>query len=294
MAVTKRKISYYDTKTIEELRNIPNSFIPAIQTNVNNYKIPTESFFNTFPTKTELYTNFPTKTEVYNNFPTKDEVYSIFITKTDAYQYFPTKTELYTNYPTRHEMYDAISRLSANGIAWIYDNGNAYTDTINALNAKKLPVFVYESSGGSGSGTSTYNMSSGGSGGSGSSATYTGLAYIKNIDDYGIHFYSLINTNAEFTEYYIKTNNIVETTDCKNVDSSILLESVDPNFYNKINDAINYGQSIICKSGNKFMPLAEVSAQGFNSVYCFRRDSLHEHGFWCIDNLNNWIFIQDH
>lgn len=278
MAVTKRKISYYDDKTLEELRNIPNSYIPAVQTNVNNYKVPVSTIFETFLTKDEVYSTCITKVESYNTFPTKTELYNNFPSKTEVYNNFATKSELYENFPTRPEMYDAISRISAgNGVAWIYDNGNAYTDTINALNEKKLPVYVYESSATSGSGTS---------------AT-TGLAYIKNIDNNGIHFYSLIDINAEFTEYFIKNNNTVETTECKNVDSSILLESVDPNFYNKINDAVNYGQSVICKSGNKYMSLTEVSAQGFNSVYCFRRDGLHEHGFWCINNSNNWVFIQD-
>ena len=259
MAVTKRKISYYDEKTIEELRNIPNSYIPAVQTNVDNYKIPVSSFFDIFPTKDEVAENYPNKTEVYNN--------------------FPTKTELYNNFPTKTEMYDIIGRISGcNGIVWIYDNGNAYTDTISALNEKKLPIFVYESSASSGSG---------------SSATSTGLAYIKTIDDDGIHFYSLIDTKAEFSEYYIKSNNVVESTECKNVDANILVESTDSNLYNKINEAMDYGQSVICKSGNKFMPLAEVSANNYNTIYCFRRDGLNEHGYWYVNNSNTWSFIQD-
>lgn len=54
MAVTKRKLSYYNEKGIDELKDLPNAYIPALQSNVNNFKIPPKSFFDTFLTKEEI------------------------------------------------------------------------------------------------------------------------------------------------------------------------------------------------------------------------------------------------
>ena len=54
MAVTKRKLSYYNEKGIDELKDLPNAYIPAFQSNVNNFKIPPKSFFDTFLTKEEI------------------------------------------------------------------------------------------------------------------------------------------------------------------------------------------------------------------------------------------------
>lgn len=236
MAVTKRKLSYYNVKTIEELKNIPNSYFPAIQAGIDNYKVPANSFFNTFPTKNDVYNTFPTKTEMYN----------------------------------------AISQLGGNSIVWIYNNGHAYTDTIDALNSKKLPIYVYDSTPGR----------------SGTSAVPAGLAYVKNVKNSGVSFYSLIDTNAEFTEYFVKTDNTVETTEYKNVDACIIVEHNDPEIHTKITDALSYGQAVICKSANKYMNLAKTE----NETYSFRYDSNDSHGYWNItgnDYTRDWSYIED-
>ena len=258
MAVTKRKLSYYDVKTLEELRNIPNSYFPAIQAGIDNYKVPANSFFTAFPTKNEVYNAFPTKTEMYN----------------------------------------AINNIPiGNGIAWIYDNGHAYNDTINALNNKLLPVYVYEtasgSSGSSGSnGSSAFRGSSGSSGSSGTSAVPTGLAYVKDINDNGVRFYSLLDTNAEFTEYFVKNDNSVESTECKNVDACIVIDYNDPLIYSKMQDAVSYEQAVICKSANNYLTLSKVDENKFG----FRYDSKDEHGYWNISGNNyrtDWFYVED-
>ena len=239
MAVTKRKLSYYNIKTIEELKALPNSYFPAIQTEIANYKVPATSFFNTFPTKNEVYNTFPTKTEMYN----------------------------------------AISDLGGNSVVWIYDNGHAYSDTINALTNKKLPIYVYESS-------------SSGTSGSGTSATPTGLAYDKEVNNSGVSFYSLLDTNAEFTEYFVKNDNTVESTECKNIDACIIVDYNDPAVHTKVSEAISYGQAVICKSANNYMNLAKVQ----NDKYSFRYDSNDSHGYWNLkgnDYTEDWTFVED-
>ena len=241
MAVTKRKLSYYNVKTVEELKNIPNSYFPAIQAGIDNYKVPALSFFTTFPTKNEVYNTFPTKTE----------------------------------------MYDAINNLGGNSIVWIYDNGHAYSDTINALENKKLPIYVYESA-----------VPSGSSGSSGTSAIPTGLAYVKDVKNDGVAFYSLLDTNAEFTEYFVKNDNTVESTECQNVDACIIVNYNDPEVHTKVTNALSYGQAIICKSADNYMNLTKVD----NSKYSFRYDSTDSHGYWNLtgnDYTRDWSFVED-
>jgi hypothetical protein len=227
MAVTKRKLSYYNEKGIDELKDLPNAYFPGILAGVDNFKVPAESFFDTFPTKVE--------------------------------------------------MNEAISHIpGGNGIVWIYNNGRAYTDTINALNSKKLPVYVY----------STMPSKSG------TSAVPAGVAYIKKVQNDGVSFYSLIDTNAEFTEYFVKNNNTVETTDCKNVDSCTVIEHDDPQVFTKIQNAVDYGQAVICKSGTNYMTLSRKQQGKFG----FRYDSDDTHGYWNIAGNNyatDWSYVED-
>ena len=48
MAANKAKLSQFETKTLDEMNGMAEPYIPAVNKDERNYKIPVSNFFDTF------------------------------------------------------------------------------------------------------------------------------------------------------------------------------------------------------------------------------------------------------
>lgn len=228
---SRKKLSNFDSYDFSNID--PTTYLVGVVANNQNLNINSQSFYTTFETKDDAnltHTQLSSQINTLNTAITNTAT-ALHNELTAVSSYLQTEI-------------DNIPGGGGDDIKWIMDGQQPYTNTLDALNNNKLPVYKVSSTSG---------------------ATY---AYFKNITSNGIHFYTLMDDNTTFTEYLVKIDNTVEETEMQNVDSVVTFHSNESDVYNKVKQAIIQGQEVKMISANNTMYYhMDLIATNTNSYY---------------------------
>lgn len=228
---SRKKLSNFDSYDFSNIDHT--TYLVGVIANNQNLNINSQSFYTTFETKDDAnltHTQLSSQINTLNTAITNTAT-ALHNELTAVSSYLQTEI-------------DNIPGGGGDDIKWIMDGQQPYTNTLDALNNNKLPVYKVSSSSG------------------------TTYAYFKNITSNGIRFYSLMDDNTTFTEYLVKQDNSVEETEMQNVDSVVTFHSNELDVYNKVKQAIIQGQEVKMISANNTMYYhMDLIATNTNSYY---------------------------
>ena len=239
---SRKKLSDFNTYDFSNID--PTTYLVGVVANNQNLNINSQSFYATFETKNDAnltHTQLSSQINTLNTAITNTAT-ALHNELTAVSSYLQTEI-------------DNIPGGGGDDIKWIMDGQQPYTNTLDALNNNKLPVYKVSSSSG------------------------TTYAYFKNITSNGIRFYSLMDDNTTFTEYLVKQDNSVEETEMQNVDSVVIYRSNESDIYNKVKDAVNNGQSVKVISAQNTMQFYMDMIATNNTNYYFNIVSLEGNNY---------------
>jgi hypothetical protein len=246
-----KKLSDFNTYDFSNID--PTTYLVGVVANRDNLNINSQSFYTTFETKDDAnltHTQLSSQINTLNTAITNTAT-TIHNELTAVSSYLQTEI-------------DNIPGGGSDCIKWIMDGQQPYTNTLDALNNNKLPVYKVSNPSG---------------------ATY---AYFKDVTTDGIRFYTLMDDNTTFTEYLVKHDNSVEETELQNVDSVVIYRSNESDIYNKVKDAVNNGQSVKVISAQNTMKFYMDMIAMNNINYYFNIISLDGNNYIRTLTNNGW------
>lgn len=248
---SRKKFSDFNTYDFSNID--PTTYLVGVVANRDNLNINSQSFYTTFETKDDAnltHTQLSSQINTLNTAITNTAT-TIHNELTAVSSYLQTEI-------------DNIPGGGSDCIKWIMDGQQPYTNTLNALNDNKLPVYKVSNTSG---------------------ATY---AYFKDVTTDGIRFYTLMDDNTTFTEYLVKHDNSVEETELQNVDSVVIYHSNESDIYNKVKDAVNNGQCVKVISAQNTMKFYMDMIATNNINYYFNIVSLDGNNYIRTLTNNGW------